>query len=87
LLAVLERHQVASKPVCQLEVLHKAEQGWMVGSAEEQTVCFQMLVVEAAQAGLQVVTEAAEYVGSDSIGSVYYKLVWIVQNSATVAIG
>lgn len=82
---MVERPLAASKPVCQVGGLNKAEQVCAVESAEEQPVWPQVLVVEAVQAGPQVVMEGADSVGPEPIEPVYFESAWTVQRSAMIA--
>ena len=65
--------------------MHKAEQAWAVESAAGQPVWLHLLMVEAVQAGPQVVTEGAASAGPDPIGPGYFEPAWTVWRSATVA--
>jgi hypothetical protein len=76
---VLERPRAARKLVCQVGGWHKAEWIWAVGSAEGPPVWLQLLVVEAVQAGMQVVREGADSAGPDSLGFANSEPAWAVQ--------
>lgn len=78
--AVLEQPQEASKPVCQVGGLYKEEQACASGIAEGWPGWLQSPVVEAVQAGPQIVTEGAVSAGFDPI-----EPVWIVQRFVMAA--
>jgi len=73
---VLEQSLAARKLACQVGGWHEAQQAWAVGSAEGRPVWLQLLVVEAVQAGPQVVTEGADSAGSYPIGLAYFEPAW-----------